>query len=190
MPNKMKKFFKTLFLLLVLLLLGIICYKYQELKKEGRLDEIFASTKKEIVYTNSIDPYEANKKTSKEESNKKDDSNENKFVLEKKNYEGHYNEFNFDNVLLLYEGNQSAKNTREALERLIVDADDSLYTKPTVEFRNFDSLSKTKITADNLEEYKSVLNEAKKSIKDEIYNFYFEYSSFNAIVDTIIITKK
>lgn len=193
MINSIKKILKTLLIIVLLLLIGIMSYRYQKLKEEGRLDEILASSKKDTVYINSTDPYktsDASKNDSSEDDSNKNESSEGEFVLEKKNYDGYYNEFNFDNVLLMYEGDQNGKTTKEALERLIVDADDSLYTKPTVIFQNFNGLSKNEISAENLEEYKNVLNEAKNSIKNEIYNFTFEYSKFNAIVDTIIITKK
>ena len=100
----------------------------------------------------------------------------------------YYNQFNFDNRLLLYEGKQINEATKEAFDILITDADDPMYSKPTVVFRNF-NLTTNEITANNLDEYKYVLNSAKNSIGNSSCTFSFEYNNFKTYVNKVIITK-
>ena len=71
---------------------------------------------------------------------------------------------------------------------LIADADDAMYSKPTVVFENF-NLTTNQITASNLDEYKYVLNSAKNSIGNSTCTFSFEYNKLKTYVNKIIITK-
>lgn len=195
--HKLKKVIKALFIILIIFLLVFVIRRFQRLYSEGKFDEALSKNKK-IVYVNSTVSYENEKDNNSkdnysdsEESQKKNsDSSSSTLQLETPTDE-YYNKFNFDNVLLLYEGEQISNATIAALDRLIQDADDSLYRKPKVEFKNFSRLSKNEITPDDIEEYKNVLNEAKNVIQENsIYIFSFEYNKFNSIVDKIIITKK
>lgn len=195
--HKFKKVIKALFIILIIFLLVFVIRRFQRLYSEGKFDEALSKNKK-IVYVNSTVSYENEKDNNSkdnysdsEESQKKNsDSSSSTLQLETPTDE-YYNKFNFDNVLLLYEGEQISNATIAALDRLIQDADDSLYRKPKVEFKNFSRLSKNEITPDDIEEYKNVLNEAKNVIQENsIYIFSFEYNKFNSIVDKIIITKK
>lgn len=195
--HRLKKVLKIFFIILLILLSVSAVYRFKRLYAEGKLDKVISKNKK-IVYINSSNSNEKvkdinlndNSKNSEENAKLNRVSNSSTLQLETPTDE-YYNKFNFDNVLLLYEGEQQSAATIAALDRLIQDADDSLYRKPKVEFKNFSRLSRYEITPDNIEEYKQVLNESKKVIqKDSIYIFSFEYNKFNSIVDKIIITKK
>ena len=74
---------------------------------------------------------------------------------------------------MLYEGKQQSKGVKEAIDLLIKDADDNMYSKPTVIFENF-NLTTNKITADNLDEYKYVLNSAKNNIGNSTCTISFK----------------
>jgi len=193
-----KKVFKTILIILVILALCGIGYRYNQLKKEGKLEKIFAINKSPDYYKSeySSNVQENIKEENIEESNAEEtnvqsssNSEESTFVIEEKDYDGYYYTFNFDNRLLLYEGIQSSKATGEALDVLISDVDDLMYSKPTIEFINFAGLSSTEITSNDLVEYKNVLNQAKKSLGNGSYTFSFEYGVLNAKVNKIIITK-
>lgn len=195
--HRLKKVLKIFFIILLILLSVSAVYRFKRLYAEGKLDKVISKNKK-IVYINSSNSNEKvkdinlndNSKDSEENAKLNRGSNSSTLQLETPTDE-YYNKFNFDNVLLLYEGEQQSAATIAALDRLIQDADDSLYRKPKVEFKNFSRLSRYEITPDNIEEYKQVLNESKKVIqKGSTYIFSFEYNKFNSIVDKIIITKK
>ncbi len=175
-----KKFLKSCLILLIIALIAFSVYRYYILKKEGKLGDVFAKTE-----TNQND-YNLQLENSKNNSGSNKSSQE--FVVEEKNYDGYYNQFNFDNRLLLYEGKQISQGVKEALDILIEDADDPMYSKPIVVFENF-NLTTNEITANNLDEYKYVLNSAKNSIGNSTCTFKFEYNNLKTYVSKIIITK-
>lgn len=193
-----KKVFKTILVILVLLAIAGMGYRYQMLKKEGKLDEVFALNKKNEYYKSE---YSSNIEEKKEDNvenitktetiteTETTENEESTFVVEEKDFDGYYYKFNFDNRLLLYEGVQTSASTKMAIDILIEDVDDLMYSKPTVKFQNFRGLSTNEITADNLEQYKNVLNQAKNSLGNGTYTFSFEYGKLKARVEKIIITK-
>ena len=192
----LKKIFKIIFILAIIALIGFTGYRYYKLKKEDKLKDVFAKNENTIndSYNDSqtVSSDTTNKSSSAEddEKNKEEDSsNSDKYVVEKQNYEGYYNQFNFDNRLLLYEGKQQSQGVKEAIDILIQDADDDMYSKPAVEFKNFSGLSSNEITVNDLNQYKYVLNQSKNQVGGNTCTFSFEYSSFKAYVNKVIITK-
>jgi hypothetical protein len=100
-----------------------------------------------------------------------------------------YNAYNFDDSILMYEGDQNINGVNAVLERLIIDADDSFYSKPSVTLENFGN--NNSIVYTDSEEYKSALNDIKNNLEDGAsYNISFGYTALHAIVNEIIITKK
>lgn len=189
-----KKFLKACLTLLIIALVVFSVYRYYVLKKEGKLKDVFAKTEiNQDDYNLKVENTKTNtdsKKSSKEDENKEtqETTNGDKFVVEEKNYDGYYNQFNFDNRLLLYEGKQISEATKEAFNILIEDANDPMYSKPVVVFENF-NLTTKQITANNLDEYKYVLNAAKNSVGNGSCTFTFEYNNLKTYVNKIIITK-
>lgn len=210
MLSKIKDFFSILIILILISILGTICFRYYKLKSEGKIEQLLKNSETSSVKPNidemsqSFSDARSNGEYKDESAtnsiiedfnniieNKKENSNSetDKFVVEKKNYDNYYNEFNFDNRLLLYEGKQSSSNTKAAINILIDNIDDSLYSKPIIAFENFDALSSNEITPENLEEYRNVLKQAKNSLENNTYNFSFEYNKFNTMINKIIISK-
>ena len=190
----LKKIFKMIFIILIIALISFCGYRYYKLKKEGKLDEVFAKNVQNINdSSNSQDLVSSDSSTSNSDGGSEDDekssSTDGKYVVEEKNYDGYYNQFNFDNRLLLYEGTQYKKGAKEALDFLILDADDPMFSKPTIVFENFSGLKANEITANNLEEYKEVLKAAQNSLDESTYTFSFEYNKLKTYVNKIIITK-
>ncbi len=189
-----KKFLKVCLMLLIIALVAFSIYRYYVLKKNGKLEDVFAKNDTNqngynLQLENSKNSSDSKASSENDEKNDKDDSsNSDKFVVEEKNYDGYYNQFNFDNRLLLYEGKQASQGTKEAIDLLIADADDAMYSKPIVVFKNF-NLTTNQITASNLDEYKYVLNSAKNSIGNGSCTFSFEYNKLKTYVNKIIITK-
>ena len=189
-----KKFLKACLTLLIIALVVFSVYRYYLLKKEGKLKDVFAKTEiNQDDYNLKVENTKNNtdsKKSSKEDEDKEkqETTNGDKFVVEEKNYDGYYNQFNFDNRLLLYEGKQISEATKEAFNILIEDANDPMYSKPVVVFENF-NLTTKQITANNLDEYKYVLNAAKNSVGNGSCTFTFEYNNLKTYVNKIIITK-
>lgn len=189
-----KKFLKSCFIALIIALVAFSVYRYYVLKKSGKLDEVFAKSEtKQNIYNLKYEDTEKSsdtKKSSKEDENKEkqESSNKDKFVVEEKNYDDYYNQFNFDNRLWLYEGKQINEATKEVFDILIEDADNPMYSKPTVVFENF-NLTTNQITANNLDEYKYVLNSAKNSLGDRGCIISFEYNNLKTYINKIIITQ-
>ena len=189
-----KKFLKACLTLLIIALVVFSVSRYYLLKKERKLKDVFAKTEiNQDDYNLKVENTKNNsdsKKSSKEDEDKEkqETTNGDKFVVEEKNYDGYYNQFNFDNRLLLYEGKQISEATKEAFNILIEDANDPMYSKPVVVFENF-NLTTKQITANNLDEYKYVLNAAKNSVGNGSCTFTFEYNNLKTYVNKIIITK-
>lgn len=191
MESPFKKFMRTFGLFLLLITVAFIGFRYNKLKKDGSLDDIWnmSKTKQEVTYVEGelADPYRVS--NSDDSSNVSSSSDSNIFT-EKQNYDDYYNKFNFDNFILMYEGEQIAQDVIVLMNRLIQDADDPLYSKPMVEFVNFNGLATTSIGPADLEEYKLVLNQAKADVKGSKCNIEFGYTKLNSIVNRITITKK
>ena len=192
MESPFKKFMKTMGLFILLALVTFVGLRYHSLKESGKLDDIWnlSKTKKDVVYTDGelADPYKQS--NSGEETKDNSSSSDSNFFTEKQNYDDYYNKFNFDNFLLLYEGDQPAQETIIVINRLIKNIDDSLYSKPMVEFHNFNGLSTNSIGPADLEEYRLVLNQAKADVRGSICNIEFGYATLNSVVNKLIITKK
>ena len=194
--NPIKKVFKTIVIIILILGLTFCGYRYYTLKKEGKLDKII---KKEKSNTEYLDSYGMNKegsvqnhdmtKVEKDEKAEGNDSEESTFVVERKDYDGYYNKFVLDNTILLYEGYQINQGTNELLDILIRNADDTLYSKPDVVLKNF-GLAQNTVTAADLENYKSVLKQAKNALGKSGSEVSFEYNAVKTMVNKIIITKK
>ena len=189
------KFLKVCLTILIISLVTFSAYRYYVLKKEGKLKEVFARAEtNQNEYNLQLEKNSDEKKTSEqdeknEENQKKQEtSSGEKFVVEEKKYDNYYNQFNFDNRLLLYEGKQKSESVKAAFDILIADADDPMYSKPIVVFENF-NLTTNIVTPNNLDEYKYVLNSAKNSIGNSYCTFYFEYNKLKTYVNKIIITK-
>ena len=191
MESPFKKFMRTFGLFLLLITVAFIGFRYNKLKKDGSLDDIWnmSKTKQDVTYVEGelADPYRVS--NSDDSSNVSSSSDSNIFT-EKQNYDDYYNKFNFDNFILMYEGEQIAQNVIVLMNRLIQDADDPLYSKPMIEFVNFNGLATTSIGPADLEEYKLVLNQAKADVKGSKCNIEFGYTKLNSIVNRITITKK
>lgn len=190
-----KKFLKACLTILIIALVAFSVYRYYVLKKEGKLEDVFAKTETNqndynLQLENAQNSSNTNKSFQEDENKeeKQESSNSEKFVVEEKNYDNYYNQFNLDNRILLYEGNQISEGAKEAFNILIEDADDPMYSKPTVVFENF-NLTTNEITANNLDEYKYVLNSAKNSVGNSTCTFSFEYNNLKTYVNKIIITK-
>ena len=191
MESPFKKFMRTFGLFLLLITVAFIGFRYNKLKKDGSLDDIWnmSKTKQDVTYVEGelADPYRV---SNSDDSSNVSSSSDSNFFTEKQNYDDYYNKFNFDNFILMYEGEQIAQNVIVLMNRLIQDADDPLYSKPMIEFVNFNGLATTSIGPADLEEYKLVLNQAKADVKGSKCNIEFGYAKLNSIVNRITITKK
>ena len=136
----LKKLFKTIFVVAIIALVVFCGYRFYKLKREDKLKDVFARNENTInnslldVQTSSNNASNSNNSSQKTEGEKEttnEVSNGDKYVVEKQNYDGYYNQFNFDNRLLLYEGKQQSKGVKEAIDLLIKDADDDMYSKET-----------------------------------------------------------
>ena len=195
MESPFKKFMKTMGLFIILVLVSYVGFKYHYLKKEGKLHDVWnqSKTKNDVVYVEGelADPYrESNSEKDESDLRQENASSDSNFFTEKQNYDDYYNKFNFDNFLLLYEGDQPAQETIIVINRLIKNIDDSLYSKPMVEFIGFNGLSTNAIGPGNLEEYRLVLNQAKADVKGHNCTIEFGYATLNSVVNKLIITKK
>ena len=192
--HHIKKFFKVLFIIALICLIAFGVYRYQKLKKEGKLEEVFRASNETNSGMNGeeqiIGTTGSSSTTSNIDENKKSSGKDSSrgYVVEDKDYDDYYNQFNFDNALLLYEGKQHNKATKEALDILIKDADDPLYSKPIVVFENF-NLSTNKITVSDLNQYKAVLKTAKDQVGSSYCTFTFGYNTLRTVVNKITITK-
>ena len=113
---------------------------------------------------------------------------------EAKNINKQYDTYNFDNSLLLYEGENKGKSIITLLDKLLNNSNNNLYTNTTITIKNLGSLDKTisySYKDNNIEEYKNNLEEVKNNIiSEDIYIVSFGYSKRKTHVNEIIIEKK
>lgn len=196
MEHIIKNILKILLIIVIICGLSFIAYRYKKLKDEGKLEEVFASNSKldenldpSTFSDSNLNSNSNSNKNKVSENDEKSKTDDRQYIVEEKDYEGYYNKFIFDDVILLYEGNQNSTATLELVDRLIRNVDDSMYSKPTIEFKNITGLSTNKIDQNDFEQYKKVLNEFKSRIGNSKYNISFEYAKFSSMVNKIIIEK-
>lgn len=100
-----------------------------------------------------------------------------------------YNAYNFDDAILLYEGEQTKSGVEVVLNKLIENANGEFFSRPSVETRNFESQNK-EVVYTNKEAYKTELQDIKNSLSEENYEISFGYNFLHTAVNKIIITKK
>jgi len=100
-----------------------------------------------------------------------------------------YNAYNFDDAILLYEGEQTKSGVEVVLDKLITNAEGDFFSRPSVEIKNFKSENR-EIVYTNKEEYISDLKNIKNSLSEENYEISFGYNFLHTAVNKIIITKK
>lgn len=110
---------------------------------------------------------------------------------ESKKDEKDYNEYNFDDRLLMYEGEQAAGSVKAALEVIMQDATDDFYDNPNVILVNSANSEPTEVTYQDADSYKSALMNISNSIDDNAkYTISFNYGALHAVAKDVVITKK
>ena len=99
-----------------------------------------------------------------------------------------YNEYNFDNFFLLYEGKQDSGVVRKVLEHLIDNSNGTFYARTSVESRNFGNNVIIDYNGD-LGEYQSSIINLESMVSDGMYEISFEYGFLKSYVNKIVITK-
>lgn len=187
----LKKIIKVSFIILIILLISFVVYRYYTLKKDGKLEKVFSNFESSSISNESLSTstpiFNVDEDLEKEE--KKESTHGEEYLVEEKNYDGYYNKFNLDTRILLYEGKNHPNAVKEVIDILIQDADDPLYLKPSVIFQNFHDLSTNEITENNLDEYKNVLKTARNSIGGSTCTISFEYNKLKTVINKVIITK-
>lgn len=201
MVKKLFKVLKVLFFLLIASLVGVIGY--------GAFNHFKIQSQNEKMQNSNYIIYEKEEKSNKDKIvdnvknffNRKKDKSEASFTDDDSksnnndiNVPAEYNTYNFDDSILLFEGEQKGNRIIELLDRLIKNADDDLYTNTKVTIRDINSNTETieySYNIDNKEEYKGKLNNVKNFINsDNNYIVSFGYSKYKSHVNEIIIEKK
>ena len=202
MIKKLLKFLKVIFILIVTTLVAVIGYgAYNHFKAQSQnkktqnsnyvIHEKEEKSNKDKIIDNVKNFFNRKKDKSEASSFTEDDNKSNNNDI---NVPAEYNTYNFDDSILLFEGEQKGNRIIELLDRLIKNADDDLYTNTKVTIRNINSSSETieySYNIDNKEEYKGKLNNVKNFINsDNNYIVSFGYSKYKSHVNEIIIEKK
>lgn len=100
-----------------------------------------------------------------------------------------YNEYNFDEYFLMYEGEQDSESVKNVLKHLIENSKGTFYARTSVESRNFGENIIIDYNGD-VGEYQSLLENLENVVSDGMYEISFEYGFLHSYVNKIIITKK
>lgn len=112
--------------------------------------------------------------------NNSDSSDEEAWRLERKE---EYDPFNFDDRILLYEGNINSDSMKKLMDILIEDVDSQTFSKVDI------SLNGSVITYNDKDSYVSSLLNFKNEISNDVkYNVSFEYNTIRTVVNKVIIT--
>ena len=185
----LKKILKTIFFILLALLIGVIGFGYFNFVK----DKYFNKNNNSVInnYNNTINI--ENNDSNKDNSNKNDDnkSNSNKKSNNNQNdVNKQYDTNTFDLSILLYEGENEGDTVRKVLERVIENANNNLYSNTSVTLKNVGTASYS-YELDNKDDYINDLEIIRNSISETgKYNISFSYSKLKSHVDEIIIEQK
>ena len=100
-----------------------------------------------------------------------------------------YNEYNFDEYFLMYEGERYAGDVRNVLEHLVDNSNGTFYARTSVESRNFGNNVIIDYNGD-LGEYQNSIINLESTVSEGMYEISFEYGFLNTYVNKIVITKK
>lgn len=101
-----------------------------------------------------------------------------------------YNEFYFDDSLLMFEGeDKNGYDAKAVLNRMISTAEGQMFSRPDLDFETADTIYKIEYVT--VDEY----IEALKTVRDMInekgqYSISFNYGKFNAIAREVVIVQK
>lgn len=171
----LKKILKNIFIIILLLLLALFFFA---VIKPAYTDYIL--NKNEIVVDTSGERATSKNKVNSIITADESDSDEDRWKLEKKDS---YDPFNFDDRILLYEGNINSDSMNRLIDILIEDIDSTTYSKVDI------NLNGVEISYDDKDAYSSNLINFKNSISESNnYVVEFEYSALNAVVNKVIIS--
>ncbi len=178
MFKKIIKIISTIIIILLILL------AYFSIIKPAYIN--YKINKKEVVVDTSGERATSKNKVSEATTNKQN-SSENTFKVEKKEYDSAI----FDDRILLYEGEVDSKLMEAFIKVLIEDTEDNTYSKIDIDINGIEGVTNGTISFDDKEKYISTLNQVKDSIsEDKKYVVDFEYNSIRSVVNKIIITQK
>lgn len=100
-----------------------------------------------------------------------------------------YNEYNFDNFFLLYEGEQTEREVKVVLEHLIDDSKWDFYARTSVTAVNFGDNAEIRYNGD-VTQFQNELTNLENSVSEGKYEISFKYALGMAYVNEIVITKK
>ena len=101
-----------------------------------------------------------------------------------------FNQYNFDDRILLYEGEQLGGAVNNLIDLLIKNTEDSMFSRPNVTLYNGD-MGEIQVLYSDVYKYVDDLNEVKSMIfGGKRYEISFGYGPLHAVVNEIIITKK
>lgn len=136
---------------------------------------------KSRVQTSQVNKENNNTKNDKSNSEKNNDSNSNTKL---------HNPANFDDSILMYEGNQTKDGVTMLIDKLISNIDNDLFSKPKVQTISFGNIDNEVIYSD-AEVYRNGLEKIKSELETgRTYSISFGYTALHASVNTIIITRK
>lgn len=167
----LKKIFKTICIIILLLLIILLFFAVVK-----PIYTNYKSNKKEVIVDKSGKRATSENKVIEEVTDK--DNNENKWKLERKEYEP----IIFDDRILLYEGNINSGLMNELMNILIEDIESQTFSKVDVKLNDMD------ISWNNKDMYSSSLINFKNSIlENNMYIVEFEYNELKSTINKVII---
>ena len=100
-----------------------------------------------------------------------------------------FNETNFDEVFLMFEGKQTDSAVRTVIEHLIENSNGTFYARTSVRAENFGNNIEIEYSG-SLDEYQNSLRNLENSVSSGDYEISFEYGALHSYVNKIVITKK
>ena len=176
--NLILKIIIILFIILFLLAVVRPAYiNYKLNKKEVVVDK---SGELAIPKMRAEAEAEREKKEKNSSRNSNNNSSENTWTIERKE---DYDPFNFDDRILLYEGNLNSDSMNKLMDILIEDVESPTFSKVDVKLNGVD------ITYSDKDTYSSSLVNFKNGISgDGTYTVNFEYNTIRTVVNKVIIT--
>lgn len=195
MKKMLKKMKELSFLMLIVLLVlfEVSLLKYIDDKKGiAKTEDITLSTAIDNGRKSKENESISNQEKIQKESTKSvtivDEDNE-KYKL--KEVDVTNKNLNFDDRLLMYEGDCTSDDLNKTLDILISDSEDDFYYKPIIKTQNYKGIGNDQFEYTNYDNYKNKLQEIKSNIQDGAnYNVSFEYGALNASAKTVVITQK
>ena len=194
MKDILKGLWKWILAILIILIIGLLILAFRIFVIDKNFDGTASSLKKKDSATDTVSENDGSNSSlgsfgQKVVNGAKSIGNSTVKGYKEDQDDYKFNETNFDETFLMFEGSQTEGGVKTVLEHLIENSNGTFYARTSVKTVNFGNDIEIDYNG-SLEEYQNSLRNLEDSVSNGSYEISFEYGALHSYVNKIVITKK